>query len=306
MQHVGAGLVQKLAIDLVANVDGIGEEVFGAEADAAFLLRKVALHAQAVNTKTTLVTLQLHLLTAVEREGLQAPQLGELVVTKHAAAGHEAFVAGFVERVLIVQHGIIRVETTIQAEFAAVDACKYAAAVSVFLADVGVGNTLDTSGDFVGIEQGRPYRLNGARGVAREHREIQVYLLNQRTVAQFVVVRVFGPERGLARGNDKGVGLLLVGVEELQRRALNAAVIGQLQHVTVGQLAREVYTGHQHPIVGNGNGGIRIGEISRDGRVFVAQTRFEGEAFGQAQGVGHIGSSHVLTIIEAIVQAHGS
>ena len=298
MQHAGAVLVQQGGVYLVADVDGGREKVLGPEADAALFLGKFAPHTQAVHPKPALVTLQLHLLGAVEHEALQAPQIGELVVAKHPAAGHEALVAGVEKPVghVVAQHGVVGVKTAVQAEFLAVDAGKHAATVSVFFADVGVGNLLHR------VVEGPPHRLNRARGVAHKGREVQVGPFHQGAVAQLVVVGVFGAQRGVAFRHNERVGGLDVGVQKLQGRALNAAVVGHFQHVAVGKLAREVHARHQHAVVGDGHR-LAVPEIGHDGGVLVAQARLEGEALGQAQGVGHVGGGHVLAVVKAVVQA---
>ena len=304
MQHVGAGLVEQGRIHLVADVDGRREEVLGPEADAALLPGKVALDAEAVHAGAALAALQQHLVAAVVHEALQPPQIGELVAAEHPAAGHKTLVVGVVEQIghVVVQHGVVGIEAAVEAEFAAVEAGKHAAAVGVFAANVGVGHVLYTGGLARSrVALGCAHRLDGARGVARKGREIEVGALHEGAVAQLVVVGVFGLQRGLAGGHDERVRLLRVGVQELQRGALDAAVVGQLEHVAVGQLAREVHAGHGHAVVGDGHG-LAVVEIGRNDGVLVAQAGFQGEAPGQAQRHGGVGGGYVLAVVEAVVQ----
>ena len=198
---------------------------------------------------------------------------------------------------VVVQHGIVGVYAAVQAELAAVDAGKHAGPVGIFLADVGIRYQLRA----IGLRAA--HRLNRAGGIAHEGREVQVGALHKGAVAQLVVVGVFGVECRLSLGNDERVGLLRVGVQKLQRGPLNALVVGQLQHVAIGQPAREVGAGHQHTVVGHGHRAQLVLKVGRDGGVLVAQARLQGETFGQAQGVGGVGGGHVLAVVEAVVQA---
>ena len=303
LRYAAAGLVDERRHHGAAHGDGGREEVIEPKAHAAALLGKVALHAQGVEALAALLALQLHLTPAVKCEGLHAPHRGEVVGAAHPAAHHPALVGGVEVAVghVVDKGGVVGVDARVQVELGAPRKVgKQAAAVGPLLPDVGV-RSLD------GIDAAhRAQRFDGAGGVAHKRAKIQVQGLVSRAVAQLEVVGVFGGQGGVAAADVLGICGVDVGVEELQRGALNALVVRQLQHVAVVQLAREVHAGHQHAVVGDVDGRHRVGKVRVDDGVFVAQARLDGEAVGQGHGVGGVGGRHVLAVVELVVvhQAH--
>nr|GFC76844.1 hypothetical protein [Tanacetum cinerariifolium] len=237
MDNVGAVLNQQGRIYLVANVDGACEEVFGPKADAAAPVGEVAAHVEAIDAEAALVALQLHLLPAVKAKALNSPHFAERIRSLGAGVKHKALVAGCVDGVgvVVVEHRVVRVDAAVQRQLARVHARKNAGAVGIFLARVVVvGNN--------GVAAGSAKALNRAGRIAHEGRHIQVnLLLHHRAVADFVVVGVLGSQLRITDSSLQRVGRLPVGVQKLQRGALNAAVIGQLEYVAVVKFAREVH-----------------------------------------------------------------
>src|SRR5690606_11040789 len=182
----------------------------------------IAFDGKVVYAKAALRALQLNAVAAVEPEELEAPVLGEVVVSTQPVASYPTFAAGVIQGILniVVQHGIIHICTSVQRKLAAdVDVGKEAHTVRVFMPDILVRRANDV------VAHNLTHALYGVVGVAIEGGEVQHRPFYERAVGHFVVVCVFRIQLWITNRDIQWIRSFNVRIQEANGRTLYPSVV---------------------------------------------------------------------------------
>ena len=183
-----------------------------------------------------------------------------------------------------------------------------------FLGQVDVAKEVEAKGALVPdvLESGhhRPgervhalaHLRDGVVGAAPKERKVEEGGLDAGAEAQFDIVGQFRAEAGVADGDVLWVGGVEVGVELLEARALDAAVVAEFERRAFLEGLGEVDARHPVVVAWDVDAAVLAG-FRLDGSAFVADARFEGELVLGGQGVGGIACGHVLAVVEVAGRA---